>query len=109
MDTYRLCSGGPTCTVCGTPYIPGDLQRCPSVPRRQVIYSSQQPKQHAAEPIVYGLGDYTEQLLAKIGVNKDRYAAAKAAVGLPPECGCAERQEQLNEWGRRVTAWWQGQ
>ena len=55
-----------------------------------------------------GLGDYTEQLLSSFGVTKDRYAAAKAAVGLPPQCGCAERQEQLNEWGRRVAAWWAG-
>lgn len=55
-----------------------------------------------------GLGDHTEQLLATFGVTKDRYAAAKAAVGLAPECNCTQRREQLNEWGRRVTSWWQG-
>jgi hypothetical protein len=50
------------------------------------------------------LGDYTEQLLASVGITKDRYAAAKEALGLPPTCGCASRQAWLN----RAGAWLAG-
>ena len=47
-----------------------------------------------------GLGDYTERLLASIGVTKDRYVAAKKLFGLAPTCGCAERQAWLNRVGK---------
>lgn len=51
-----------------------------------------------------GLGDYTESLLASIGVTQDRYVAAKQLFGLPPTCGCDARKEWLN----RVSDWWRG-
>jgi hypothetical protein len=48
-----------------------------------------------------GLGDRTEQLLASLGVTKERYVEAKKRFGLPPTCDCPERREWLN----RVGAW----
>jgi hypothetical protein len=44
-----------------------------------------------------GLGDIVAAGLSAIGVTKDR--VSKAVGG---DCGCAKRQEQLNELGRRV-------
>lgn len=51
------------------------------------------------------LGDWTERQLARIGVTKDRYLAAKELFGLAPTCNCQQRKEWLN----RVSAWWRGQ
>ena len=50
-----------------------------------------------------GLGDYTEELLGKIGVTPDRYTAVKSIFGLAPKCGCRRRKVYLNqvsEWLR---------
>lgn len=52
-----------------------------------------------------GLGDYTERLLASIGVTKDRYVALKEKFGLAPTCGCADRKAWLN----KVSDWWRGE
>jgi hypothetical protein len=52
-----------------------------------------------------GLGDYTEQLLASLGVTKDRYIAAKEMFGLAPTCGCNDRKSWLN----KVSEWWRGE
>jgi len=43
-----------------------------------------------------GLGDYVAAGLSAIGITKERVAAV---TGKP--CGCAKRQEQLNELGRK--------
>lgn len=59
-------------------------------------------RQYGANPLP--LGDYTESMLASVGITKDRYAAAKESLGLAPTCGCAKRQEWLN----RAGAWLAG-
>ena len=48
------------------------------------------------------LGDATAQLLSGLGVTKDRVGGVLSRFGLPPDCGCAARQEWLN----KVTDWW---
>lgn len=48
------------------------------------------------------LGDYTERLLASIGITEDRYREAKELFGLPPTCGCSQRKQWLND----VSDWW---
>lgn len=50
-------------------------------------------------------GDWAEGVFSSFGVTKDRVSEALKAVGLPP-CNCPERQEQWNEWGRKVSEWW---
>lgn len=55
-----------------------------------------------------GLGDWVEGLLSSVGITKDRYAAAKEFLGMPPDCGCNERQKQLTDWMNRATEWWRG-
>ena len=44
-----------------------------------------------------GLGDMVASALAAIGITKER--VSKAVGG---DCGCAERQEALNELGRKL-------
>jgi hypothetical protein len=46
-----------------------------------------------------GLGDIAAVALSSVGVTKDRAQAVAIAVGIA-DCGCTQRQEQLNEWGR---------
>ena len=48
-----------------------------------------------------GLGDWLAWLLAAIGVTKRRAQAVARAMG-KESCGCAERQEKLNEVGERL-------
>jgi hypothetical protein len=43
------------------------------------------------------LGDITERCLRFFGVTKER---VKAVIGR--ECGCANRQAAMNEWGYRL-------
>ena len=43
------------------------------------------------------LGDHTERLLQRVGVTKERYVAAKVALGLAPTCGCDDRKVWLNK------------
>jgi hypothetical protein len=52
-----------------------------------------------------GLGDWTERMLASIGITKERYVAAKQLFGLAPTCNCAKRKAWLN----RVSDWWRGE
>lgn len=52
-----------------------------------------------------GLGDYTEQLLAAVGVTKERYKQVKEIFGLAPECRC----EKVQKWLNRVSDWWRGE
>jgi hypothetical protein len=44
-----------------------------------------------------GLGDMVAAGLAAVGITKERVSKA---IGKP--CGCAKRQERLNELGRRL-------
>jgi len=44
-----------------------------------------------------GLGDMVAAGLSAIGVTKERVSALAGG-----DCGCAKRQEQLNELGRKI-------
>ena len=44
-----------------------------------------------------GLGDRVASALAAVGITKERVSKA---IGKP--CGCAKRQQRLNELGRRL-------
>lgn len=44
-----------------------------------------------------GLGDMVAAGLAKVGITKERVSKA-----LGRDCGCAKRQQRLNELGRRL-------
>lgn len=44
-----------------------------------------------------GLGDRVASALAAVGITKERVSKA---LGKP--CGCAKRQQRLNELGRRI-------
>jgi hypothetical protein len=53
---------------------------------------------HSAYPRAKpGLGDMVAAGLAAVGITKERVSKA---IGKP--CGCAKRQERLNELGRRL-------
>jgi hypothetical protein len=53
---------------------------------------------HPAYPRVKpGLGDMVAAGLSAVGITKERVSKA---IGKP--CGCAKRQERLNELGRRL-------
>lgn len=48
-----------------------------------------------------GLGDIVAFAFASVGITKDRAQAVAQAVGLD-DCGCEQRQQMLNEWGRAI-------
>ena len=48
-----------------------------------------------------GLGDRIAAGLSAVGITKDRAQTVANAVGLE-DCGCVERQQQLNEFGYRL-------
>lgn len=48
-----------------------------------------------------GLGDIVAHAFATVGITKERSQAVAKAVGLD-DCGCTQRQERLNEWGRAI-------
>jgi hypothetical protein len=50
---------------------------------------------------VVGLGDLTEKFFESFGVTPERYKAAKATVGLDPDCDCQSRKQILNELGEK--------
>jgi len=58
---------------------------------------------HAAYPRQEkpGLGDMVAAGLSAVGVTKERVQRAASAVGIN-DCGCAQRQRQLNAIGRRI-------
>lgn len=45
------------------------------------------------------LGDLVAAAFASVGITKDRAQAVATAVGIT-DCGCAKRQETLNQIGR---------
>lgn len=64
------------------------------------------PRDYDAPPIVEcrqnmgpGLGDYTERMLASIGVTKEHYVEAKSLFGMVPSCWCPDRQDWINRVG----------
>lgn len=48
-----------------------------------------------------GLGDLVAAAFASVGITKDRARAVAELAGFQ-DCGCAKRQERLNELGYRV-------
>jgi len=50
-----------------------------------------------------GLGDYVAHGLAAFGISKERVAWVRGLFGSEPDCGgCPERQEALNELGKKM-------
>lgn len=49
-----------------------------------------------------GLGDLAKLFFESVGVTKDRYRAAKEALGLDPTCRCDDRRKWLNAMGHRL-------
>lgn len=58
-----------------------------------------QPPQQESHPTSMGLGDYTERLLANIGVTEERWMEAKRLFGPAEDCNCQARKEWLNRVG----------
>jgi hypothetical protein len=48
-----------------------------------------------------GLGDLVAAAFASVGITKDRAQAVAELAGFE-DCGCAKRQERLNQLGRMV-------
>lgn len=55
----------------------------------------------AARNCIAGAGDAVELALSVVGITKARAQAVANAVGFE-DCGCVERQQQLNEFGYRL-------
>lgn len=93
MSDCDLSSG--ECPACGFASERRDLRRnCPASATSQPVafeYAALAP------PPRPGLGDYIAAGLAWLGITKPR---VEALVGGP--CGCGERQEALNAWGRET-------
>lgn len=51
-------------------------------------------------------GDKTEKWLKSFGVTKERWIEAKKLFGMRPACNCGNRQDKMNEWDKKVRAWW---
>jgi hypothetical protein len=47
-----------------------------------------------------GLGDMVSDFLSVFGITKRRVNSAAIAVGVS-DCGCAARQQAMNEWGKK--------
>lgn len=83
------------CVHCG--YRPESMpffRNCPSLLSGRKVHEIQleKPKQ----PRGYGLGDIVAAGLSAIGITKERVSAAVGG-----DCGCAARQQALNEWGKK--------
>jgi hypothetical protein len=80
MNDFDCDLSSGVCPVCGRGGIPGTLRNC----------TFQDVKG-------FGLGDFVASGLAAVGITKER---VEAIVGGP--CGCQQRQEALNELGRKI-------
>ncbi len=81
MMAAVLCivpENGVACEVCGKVLRAGVRRRCPGAAPR-------------------GLGDRVADTLALAGITKER---VEAVLGGP--CGCDQRQEALNDLGRKI-------
>lgn len=102
-----FCQGDDVCKVCGAAVTPGLRQACPSkrtVASRASMITASRITINQPAP---GLGDWAEWLLAKVGINSQRYIAFKMWLGLQQTCGCDGRKAILNrvsDWFRRVIA-----
>lgn len=56
------------------------------------------PRQQKAgtEPPKMGLGDMVAAGLSAVGITKERVSAVVGG-----DCGCQQRQEAINEWGKK--------
>lgn len=57
------------------------------------------PPEQSRPPSKLPIGDYTEKLLASVGVTPEKYTAAKEALGMAPTCNCSKRKAWLNKAG----------
>jgi hypothetical protein len=64
----------------------------------QITVDETHPAYPRAKP---GLGDMVAAGLSAVGVTKERAQAVATAVGVK-DCGCKNRQERLNQLGRRL-------
>ena len=71
------------------------LQQC-TVCGRQSRHATTHIHAECRGPQPMGLGEMVAGGLAYVGITKERVAA------LVGGCGCDQRQEALNEWGRAV-------
>ena len=58
------------------------------------------PATHKPAPIAPGLGDMVASGLDALGITKARVQAMASAVGIK-DCGCAKRQQAMNEWAAK--------
>ena len=80
------------------------LLRC-KVCGREVATTAGPGRTHAIcrqQDVSFQLGDELEKALTAIGITKDTYRKAKAAMGFPPTCNCDKRKEWLNQMGQRL-------
>jgi hypothetical protein len=76
-------------------YTLGEVRACiASQDGDQITVDETHPAYPRAKP---GLGDMVAAGLSAVGITKERVSKA---IGKP--CGCAKRQERLNELGRRL-------
>lgn len=67
-------------------------------------YKKPQRSEETPKPIY--LGTRIKQGLDSLGITQERVAVLVEAIGLPPSCGgCAKRQENLDEFDRKVRDW----
>lgn len=105
LCAFERSANGVTCRECGRTIATKDDRAPLSSFRAPCKGYSPAPPTRADGP---ELGDALKAVFTAFGITEDRVGEARALFGLPPECGCPERQEQLNEWGRKVKAWWRG-
>lgn len=86
----NLCQFGESgvCPVCGyAESAPGFVRNCCGSP------GCLEPRR--------GLGDMVSDFLSVFGITKRRVNSAANAVGIK-DCGCAARQQAMNELGRKL-------
>lgn len=90
-------AAGWRCFVCGADLPP---------PARPGIFKCQScaggiKPQQVGQPPKPGLGDMVAAGLDAVGITKQRVQAVASRVGIK-DCGCRQRQQRLNELGRKV-------
>lgn len=67
-------------------------------PRYAALWGLPPPTGTPPAEVRRGLGDWVAAVLAFFGVTKERVAKATGK----PACGCAARQQRLNEFGKKL-------
>jgi len=80
------------CSQCGKLVTLNQFRTC-SAKRRT-------PDEVAKNPV--RLGDKLADFFESLGITKDRYKAAKAAIGFKATCGCDARRQWLNDLGESL-------